>query len=389
MVSAVLIAGAVLRRYFALQPLTYHYDIYFFREWGDAIVLFGSKNVYSSGMFLDYPPGYMYVLWLSTLVKNFVGLSHTGRGYTFVIKSPAMAADILSAIIIYYIACKKLDEKTAVFLSRAYTFCPAIIYNSSIWGQIDSWYTLFILLSILFVTENKVVLASVSYAIALITKPQALLFGPVLLFWVISKKDIKVFLKAVVTGLGCIWLMALPFSQTISPFWLIDLYINTFGGYKYFTVNGYNIYMMAGLNFAELGDSVAAAMINPAVIFICFIFCAWSYFRFKNPARNFSTAVVLISVFFSFCTMMHERYLHPAIILAVMAYIYCKNKGWLAVALGFSAANYLNVAGSMHRNILLVDIPVHYSNFTSILTVATTVLALCLACAPQTYNADK
>ena len=271
MVSAVLIAGAVLRRYFALQPLTYHYDIYFFREWGDAIVLLGSKNVYSSGMFLDYPPGYMYVLWLSTLVKNFVGLSHTGRGYTFVIKSPAMAADILSAIIIYYIACKKLDEKTAVFLSRAYTFCPAIIYNSSIWGQIDSWYTLFILLSILFVTENKVVLASVSYAIALITKPQALLFGPVLLFWVISKKDIKVFLKAVVTGLGCIWLMALPFSQTISPFWLIDLYINTFGGYKYFTVNGYNIYMLAGLNFAELGDSVAAAMINPAVIFICFI----------------------------------------------------------------------------------------------------------------------
>ena len=376
---AVLFMGGVIRLYFGIQLVAYWHDIRCFKEWGDAIALFGMKNVYNGGIFLDYPPGYMYVLWISERIQEFLHLNLNGRRYTLIIKAPAMASDLVSAVFIYYVASKKLNEKTGLFLAAAYTFCPAIVYNSAIWGQIDSWYTLFILLALYFATEDKVVGASVSYALALITKPQALLFGPVLLFWVISKKDWKTFFTAVGTGLGCMYLLALPFSPSLNPLWLIKLYANTFGGYKYFTVNGYNLFMIMDLNYVEILPGDPAGLINPAVIALCFVFCMWAYFSRHTAGPNYSTAVTLITVFFSFCTMMHERYMHPAIILAVFAYIYTQRRGWLVTALLAVGVNYLNMAASLRTQFMEVVITKPQYTIISLLAIATAVMALYLS----------
>ena len=376
---AVLMLGGLIRLYYGVQLVAYWHDIRCFKEWGDAIALFGMKNVYNSGIFLDYPPGYMYILWLSNLVQDFLQLNLNGRRYTLIIKAPAMAADLISAMFIYYVASKKLDEKTGLFLASAYTFCPAIIYNSAIWGQIDSWYTLFVLLALYFATEDNVVMASISYAVALITKPQALLFGPVLLFWVIRKKDWKVFFTAVGTGLSVVYLMALPFSSSLNPLWLVKLYANTFGGYKYFTVNGYNLFMLSGLNYVEILKGQRANFINPAVIVLCFVFCMWAYFTRHTKGINFSTAATLITVFFSFCTMMHERYMHPAIILAVFTYIYTQHKGWLLTALLSVGANYLNVASVLREYYLDVAITQPMYSCISIMAIAAALTAVVIS----------
>ena len=376
---AVLMLGGLIRLYYGIQQVAYWHDIRCFKEWGDAIALFGMKNVYNSGIFLDYPPGYMYILWLSNLVQDFLQLNLNGRRYTLIIKAPAMAADLVSAMFIYYVASKKLDEKTGLLLASAYTFCPAVIYNSAIWGQIDSWYTLFVLLALYFATEDNVVMASVSYAVALITKPQALLFGPVLLFWVIRKKSWKVLFEAVGTGLSVMYLLALPFSPSLNPAWLIKLYANTFGGYKYFTVNGYNLFMILGLNYVEILGGQAANFINPAVIVSCFVFCMWAYFARHTKGINFSTAATLITVFFSFCTMMHERYMHPAIILAVFAYIYTQKKGWLAAALLAAGANYLNVASVLREYYFDVVITQPMYIFISVMAIASALMVVVLS----------
>lgn len=371
-----LLAAFGLRAFFALQDVGFWFDVNCFKSWADATAYYGLNGMYHSGMFLDYPPGYMYVLALTNIIQTIFNLDYYSVIYTFIIKLPAMLTDLAGACLIYKMADEKLGEKWALFLCGCYAFGPGLIFTSSIWGQIDSFYTLLMVLALYCISKDDVVKAAVVYAMALITKPQALLFGPVLLFWVISKKDWKIFFKAVGIGLCCMWLFSLPFGQSLSPLWLINLYKNTFNGYRYFTVNGYNLYMLAGLNWKALDSVPGAESINTVVILVCFAFCAFAYFRQKDSSRIFSTALVFITVFFSFCTMMHERYMHPAIILSLISFVLTKNKAYFAVFLTASASNYLNVAASMASQYFGVEIAPPVYSFISILSVACCIMAI-------------
>ena len=379
LLTFVLLAGFAVRRWYGLQNRAFWFDVECFKAWADATAYYGLDGMYHNGMFLDYPPGYMYVLWFTNIIQTVFNLDFHSVIYTFIIKLPPILADLAGAYFIYKFASEKLNEKWALFLSVSYTFCPALIYNSSVWGQIDSWYTLFMVLTLYFISCDNVVKASVIYALALITKPQALLFGPVLLFWVISKKNWKIFFKAVGTGLACMYLLALPFSQSFSPMWLINLYKNTFNGYRYFTVNAYNTYMLADLNWKSLDLIPGAGSINTVVILLCFVLCVWLYFSIKDNSKIFTTALVLITVFFSFCTMMHERYMHPAILLAMVAYIVTKNKGYFILYLTASAANFLNVSASFVSQYDGVTITSPMYKFISVLTIVTALGAITIA----------
>ena len=373
---AILAAAFLLRRLLAARNRAFWVDVGCFKAWSDATVYYGLDKMYHSGMFLDYPPGYMYILWITRLIRGLFGIGYDSVAHLFLIKLPPMLADIAGATLVYKMAKQHMGEKWGLFLTAAYVFNPALVFNSAVWGQIDSYYTLFMVLALYYISIDDVIRASVVYAMALITKPQALLFGPVLLFWVIGKKDWKILVKAVSTGLGCMWLMALPFGQSLSPLWLINLYKNTFNGYRYFTVNGYNTYMLAGLNWQKLDKVPGAEAINTVVILLCFIFCRIAYFRQKNKGKIFSTALVFITVFFSFCTMMHERYMHPAILLALLAFILTKNVGYFTVFLTGSAANYLNVVASMVSQCDGVEITPPVYNTISVIAIATAVITV-------------
>ena len=372
----ILLTGFAIRRWYGLQDYAFWVDIGCFKSWADATAYYGLNGMYHNGMFLDYPPGYMYILALAKTIQKVLHLDYNSVAYTFVIKLTPIIADLAGACLIYRMAKENLSEKWALFLAACYTYCPAIIFNSAVWGQIDSWYTLLMVLALYYISKDDVIKASVVYAFALITKPQAMLFGPVLLFWVISKKDWKVLFKAVGTGLTCMYLLALPFAQGLSPVWLINLYKNTFNGYRYFTVNGYNAYMLAGLNWKNLDSIAGGGSINTIVIALCFVLCLWLYFSQRNNAKIFTNALVLITVIFSFCTMMHERYMHPAIILALMAYITSKNKAYFALFLSASAVNFLNISAIQISQYSGVNITPDVYNFISVMTIVTTLATL-------------
>ena len=344
---AVMAVGLAVRLVLAARDYAFAVDINCFKAWAECTAYYGLNGMYHSGVFLDYPPGYMYVLALTKLIQSVFAIEYDSALYTFIIKLPSIIADMAGTAFVYKIAEKHSDENTALFAASLFSLCPATIYNSAVWGQIDSFYTLLLVASLWFVYNNQTVKAAVVYAVALITKPQALLFGPVLLFYIIERKEWKEFFKAVGTGLGCMYVLQLPFSQSLSPLWLVNLYRNTFGGYRYFTINGFNIYMLADLNWKSLDKLGWSGIINPVVIGLCFVLCMWGYFRQKDRVKMFSSAFVFITVFFTFCTMMHERYMHPAIILALVCYVLTKKGQWLVLFMASAGVNYLNVVASM------------------------------------------
>ena len=339
-------AAFAVRSFLAFQDYAFWFDIGCFKAWGQQAVQNGLGGLYNSGIFLDYPPGYMYVLYFFQLVQNLLGISPDSILSTYFIKLGPILADLAGGRLVFQIAQKR-SPSFGLMCCALYLFSPAVIFNSAVWGQIDSWYTLLVVLALYLIYEERHIAASMVYALALLTKPQALLFGPVLLFYVLQSKNLRLFFKTVGTGLVSLWLLTLPFSSSLSPLWLINLYSNTFNGYRYFTVNGYNLYAVLDMNWRSLDSVPDSGMINIAVIGICLILCARLYFTKKDKIKIFACALVLITVFFSFCTMMHERYMFPALLLAMVMYAISGQKKFLRLFIGSTTACFINISASM------------------------------------------
>ncbi len=372
----VLAAAFGLRVVLALQDVYFKIDIVCFKGWAEATAYYGIDKMYHSGMFLDYPPGYMYVLAFIKLIQSVLGLPYESLVYTCLIKMPAILADMGCSLFVYKIAAEKRGEKAGFIYAALMALCPATIFTSAIWGQVDSIFALLLMLSLYAVYKNDTLKAALWYALALLVKPQALLFGPVMLFYIIERKDWKEFFKAVGTGLSIVYLLALPYAGTLSPMWLVNLYMSTFGGYRFFTINGYNLYMALDKNWYSLDRVSWSGLINPLVIIACFILCRWGYARIKDKSKPFTTSLVFIMVFFSFCTMMHERYLYPAIILSLVAFVLTENKHFFTLFTVTGTANLINTVMSFISQENSYIVPPALYKTVGAATVAACVLAM-------------
>ena len=342
-IFSVLAAAFAVRVVLAFRNEAYWFDVGCFKDWADLTFNPGISEMYNTDTFLDYPPGYMYILYVIKRIGMAFSLDKSSIVYTALIKMPAVLADIFTAIFVYKVAKNNIGEKWAVFASAAIAFCPVLIFNSAVWGQIDSYYTLLLVISIYLLAKDKICSAAVVYAITLLTKPQALLFGPVLLFRVLRKKDFRVALKAISVGLFTMVALALPFSDGMDIRWLPELYFNTMSGYKYLTLNAFNLYGLLGFNYIPLENVAFAKYINLLVIPVTFIICMYGYFNQKGEEKIFYNGAMFITVFFTFCTMMHERYIIPVLLLTVICFAITKRTYFFLMFLWSSTFSFMNI----------------------------------------------
>lgn len=339
----VIAVAVFLRLILSALPYYFSFDISCFKAWSDYTTFYGFNNLYGQDFFLDYPPGYMYVLFVLRNIANVFNIPLDSGVYTMLIKLPAIFADMGCGFLVYKVAKENWSENVARFLTSAFLLCPVIIYNSSVWGQIESFYVFFVALSIYFAYKNKTALAAVSYAYAFLVKPQAIFFGLILLFYIIEKKSVKEFFKAAIVGLGSIYIMVLPFCQNIFDLsWLVTLYKNTFGGLQYFTVNAYNLYTTLGLNWVGLDRYKGSELINVVVILLMSAFVGVVFLKLKNRAKFFYLSGFIMVCTFCFTTMMHERYVYPAVLFAILALALSKQKSVFYLFLAVGGINYLN-----------------------------------------------
>jgi len=66
----------------------------------------------------------------------------------------------------------------------------------------------------------------------------------------------------------------------------------------------------------------------------------------KGNNRKYVSAIALLQIagVFTFSVGMHERYLFPAVVLAVLAFIYLKDRRFFILAIGFSITSYINIS---------------------------------------------
>lgn len=350
-------AALILRVWIGLTAQGYQNDMNTFIAWGQRLLDGGPGKFYEEGYFADYPPGYLYILYLLSLIRSVFGFAHGSGGENLLFKLPAIISDLVLGYLIYQTGRKKLGSGIAFGLMLMFLFNPAVLINSAAWGQADSFFLIFLLLSIQAGSNKSFVRSAIWFALATLIKPQSLIFTPVLLFAFYHHRAWKQLAIGAVYGLGIFGILAAPF------FWnngglvgLINLYKSTLSSYPYSSVNAFNLYaltdpMWSSLDLTWLGISYRIW----GFIFILVAVALAAYYSFKKDrldlSKSYFIGMVLIVVVFVLGTKMHERYMYPALILCLFTYIQSRDRRFLPLFLGFSLTQYINVGYTLaHLN---------------------------------------
>ncbi len=359
----ILSAAFVARVLLSLLFYGHSTDINCFMAWGNAICTRGIREFYTSGMFADYPPGYMYVCGALSWICRLFSVPYGSDMMALVFKMPATLADLAATWILYRFARRHcVPERYSLLIAALYAFCPVLMYVSGAWGQIDSLLGLMVFLTMMLLEDDRPVPAGALYGLAILTKPQALMFGPVLAAAYLLrcldggaawKRRVAEMFGAVVAALAVLFAFSLPFRNG-QPFgWLIERYLHTSGSYPYMAIEAFNFASLIGGNWKVVGTEYLGlpytvwGTAGIAVSVIGSIALYWAA-RKKNSGALYLCASLMIVGIFTFGHFMHERYLLPALILMLAAYVCYRDRRILIAFLMIGTCALFNALLAMY-----------------------------------------
>ena len=342
--SLLFLAALVLRLVLGYCSEGFTTDVDTFKSWAYLINTVGFREIYHQDIFLDYPPGYLYVLALLDKLRQGLGIAMESPAYSLLLKLPSIFADLFCGGVVLLLARRKLGEAWALFLGGAYLFCPAVFLNSSQWGQADSFCTAILLVSVLLFYREKYVSAAALLGISIACKPQMLVFVPLYLFVSLKRGHWQKLLLGMAVTAASILLVALPFTQGFNFLWLLQRYQATLDYYSYYSVNAYNFWSLMGWNWRALPSGLAGDLWDFAGPVLATVLCGVLVFRAKDKAVIFYCPALLMGVMYAFSVKMHERYLFPALLFALLSFVFTGDKGMLRGYALLSTVNYANVA---------------------------------------------
>jgi Gpi18-like mannosyltransferase len=194
-----------LRIRFAFFPFQTNDYNSFLKPWMQYIVDHGSFEAFRV-KFYDYTPAYLYLLWIGTIFN---------ANFLFWIKSISVFFDFVMAYYVGKIAAIKYPKvfKMAFLVTL---MAPAVIFNGSLWGQVDVMYSSMVMVCLFYILTNSHVKAAFFFAIGLCLKLQSMFFAPVFLWLLVTKNIPKKFVVTLAAlFIGLYLLMILPISQGV------------------------------------------------------------------------------------------------------------------------------------------------------------------------------
>ncbi|HBA49265.1 MAG TPA: hypothetical protein DCZ91_16015 [Lachnospiraceae bacterium] len=363
-----------------------------FAAWADRIYQVRPGAFYSPDVFTDYPPGYMYVLWLLGWIRNLFRLEYYSFAHLMLLKLPAILCDMACSVLLFRTAAKKLSETKAFFLCLAYLFNPAVILNSSVWGQVDSILALITALMCLYLAQGRMYGAYIVFGLGILVKPHTLLFTPVLLAGFLDHVLFKDFrgkspakspaaLRVHNLAHNCIQILTVIIAMIILclPFGLENVwkqYFSTVTSYPYAAVNACNFWGMLGLNWISQDNTflgipyriygwtaIAAAVAGVLILSL--------RNRKRQEKYPFLGALMIFSVYL-FSVRMHERYLFPGLLLLILAYVLRPSRLLFLCYAGFSVMHFYNAA-----NVLFFYDPSNYDRHAPVILFVSAGMLAC------------
>jgi len=354
-VTAICALGLFLR--LILSPVEgYGFDIGVNQGWAKSAVQLGLAKSYSEqvdgNMLPNYPPlslmvfastGHLYQFFVSpeydkSRVENRV-----------FIKFPSILADIITVVLLFLIVAKWRGRKAGYIAAAVYALHPAVIYDSAVWGQTDSLYTMFLVACLGALSMQWNAAAGALIALAFLTKTQAIILIPLVAF-VLLMRGWKATGKAALAAIVVTVLVLIPFISDGGLQGIVKMYMDSVGYYPTASFNAYNLW------WALLSDSATGVTDNQLIFnvisyrnaglvlfsytYLWVLSHAWKHRKdLASPEQSiprfFFAAAVIAYSFFLFNTEMHERYMFPFVALATPIVFLSKKAAWTYVGVSF------------------------------------------------------
>lgn len=293
-------------------------DVGSYQAWALQIADQGPANTYQQGYFLDYPPGYLYGLWVAGVISRTIGAG--GDTLRIIVESPAVIADIFLAIVVFAYVRRTEHRKLAMIAMLMVALNPALLFDTVVWGQSDSVLTLVMWLSVMATLNGEYEISWGLAAISVLIKPQGLMIVPVLGWWLLLEADYGTWLRAAVVAIGTFIIGIAPFQIGHPWNWIIDLYSSTAAYYHETSVNAFNFLALIGglrqQDSTTLGG-ISFFALGMASLVPLYAFVAYILWRWRNATALFYASFIALFGFFMFAPRMHERYLYPALVFVI------------------------------------------------------------------------
>jgi hypothetical protein len=296
-------------------------------------------------MFVDYLPGYMWVLWaLGSVSALITGSTDPGA----LIKLPAILADGLLVLATVRLAADLgAPRRSQIAAAVAMALGPMIWIDSAVWGQVDSIGAVALLYSVSALIRGQTVRGAILAALAAVLKPQFGILIPIVgvLAFVRARsaRDPWAFVVAGLAGAATVALTALPFGLTLPD--VLAKIAEAAGNYPHLSVNAWNPWALITVGGRAVVDAsgwasdidplpligIPGVAIGSAAIATA-VLVAMRYVRRDTAIRTVTAVTILAIAFFVLPTRVHERYLFPAIPLTIALAAARPAWRWIAVA---------------------------------------------------------
>ena len=397
--AVLLLVGLLLRltiAYVLLPGSGFESDIGTFTAWAMQLGQHGPSTFYATAGFADYPPGYLYVLWLlgglGNLLAPFAG-GDAGAATAALIKLPPMLLDIAVGALLYFLvtrwrANRPDAARLGLIAAALYVLNPVTWYDSAVWGQTDAVGALILLLTVAALMRGNSEGASVLAVLAALIKPQ---FGvvalPVVAIVLIRRHLLRPgtnprnrvllpdrlrqwfevedgfwrLVSSAVSALVVLLILLAPFSMDVPRF--ISQMTGTANGYPWLSVNAYNAWALVGaggagpLAFGGGWSSDTVGLLGPlpgVVIGGILLAVGFAFGILRLAWQDDRRSIVAVTIFLAFCffmlpTRVHERYMFP--IFGLLPLLAVVDRRWMLATIALSIAAFINLHG-----ILTIDL---------------------------------
>lgn len=355
-VFAVLFGGFLIRCLFAIfyQPLSE--DTYYFADM--TYLAFDNKlsEFYASRVAESFSPGITYLFWILGCIYTVTGIPYLSGSFLLLLKLPAILCDMAAGYLIYKACLKITKENRALLFSALYLFNPVILVNSSVWGQMDSIYTLAVAAMCIYLTEKKLTQATIAFGVGFLFSPLTIWFLPLLLIGLIDQVLLHDFtlrrlcyhLSVAFCTVSCLLLISVPLDLNQ----VFSRYKEQLFSQSYAAVNAFNLWGLLGQNWISQDTVPLLLSIRQFGVIIAVLIVAAAFFLYFKlsglKGRYFLTGAFLTVSMFLFSTGVHERYLYPVILLLLFAYLEQPLRELYAGYIIFSLLHMYNLGYSLY-----------------------------------------
>jgi len=330
------LSAFLLRMVFVPNP-GFEADMSFWKSWGiapyDHGIVWSAFNTNN-----NYPTPFAYLLWVVTSIYSLFASPHnfnefwsnTNLLFLTLMKLPAVAADLGIAYIILNIPklLKRINildipESLATICAALYLFSPLSIFDSAVWGQVDSLGIFLFLVAVVLVFSKKPFLAGAMYMVALMTKLQNMIYGPLFFLFIWQLLGFSGLVKAIGGSTLLFFVLNIEFLLSGNMARVITSLIDNYDYFPYMSLNAYNIWWMVskgngmGMSDKMLTVGIINAKTMGLLLFASTYLLATVNQLKKGASSFFLSLTLVVGAFFFFQTESHDRYLFPAFVFGL------------------------------------------------------------------------